>query len=53
LVTAGAGPVVLETTIRYLKERVAGLLDRSTRRLVDAPAVRLRDLATDPSWLGL
>jgi acyl-CoA thioester hydrolase len=32
---------------------VAGLLDRSTRRLVDAPAVRLRDLAADPSWLGL
>jgi acyl-CoA thioester hydrolase len=92
LVTAGVGPVVLETTIRYLKELVAGdevdvtcrflwgdgktfrveqdytradgvpvarvtgvagLLDRSTRRLVDAPAVRLRDLAADPSWLGL
>ncbi|MEU4621349.1 acyl-CoA thioesterase [Actinoplanes sp. NPDC023801] len=92
LVTAGVGPVVLETTIRYLKELragdevdvtcrflwgtgktfqveqdytradgtpvaavtgVAGLLDRSTRRLVDDPAGRLRALAADPSWLGL
>ncbi|GIE27013.1 thioesterase [Actinoplanes italicus] len=92
LVTAGVGPVVLETTIRYLKELragdevdvtcrflwgegktfrveqdytradgvpvaavtgVAGLLDRSTRRLVDDPAGRLRTLATDPSWLAL
>jgi acyl-CoA thioester hydrolase len=32
---------------------VAGLLDRSTRRLVDDPAGRLRVLAADPSWLGL
>jgi acyl-CoA thioester hydrolase len=92
LVAAGVGPVVLETTIRYLKELragdevdvtcrflwgdgrtfrveqdytradgvpvaavtgVAGLLDRSTRRLVDDPAGRLRVLAADPSWLGL
>ncbi|MBO3735926.1 acyl-CoA thioesterase [Actinoplanes flavus] len=92
LVRAGVGPVVLETTIRYLKELragdevdvtcrfvwgdgktfrveqeytradgvpvaqvtgVAGLMDRTTRRLVDDPAGRLRELATDPSWLGV
>ncbi|WP_328460951.1 acyl-CoA thioesterase [Actinoplanes sp. NBC_00393] len=92
LVGAGVGPVVLETTIRYLKELragdevdvscrflfsggktfqveqdytridgvpvarvtgVAGLLDRTTRRLVADPAERLRTLATDVSLLGL
>ncbi|MDI6103157.1 acyl-CoA thioesterase [Actinoplanes sp. NEAU-A12] len=92
LVEAGIGPVVLETTIRYLRELragdevdvtcrfrweggktfrveqdytradgtpvahvtgVAGLLDRSTRRLVPDPVERMRALATDPSWLGL
>jgi acyl-CoA thioester hydrolase len=92
LVDAGVGPVVLETTIRYLRELragdevdvscrfvwgdgktfqveqdytradgtpvarvtgVAGLLDRATRRLVPAPAERLRALAADPAHLGL
>ncbi|WP_229069156.1 thioesterase family protein [Actinoplanes sp. DH11] len=92
LVGGGIGPVVLETTIRYLKElragdevdvscrfiwgtgktfRVeqdftridgtavavvtgtAGLLDRTTRRLVPAPADRLRSLADEPALLGL
>ena len=92
LIPAGVGPVVLETTIRYLKElragdevdvtcrflwdtgktfrveqdytrvdgtpvarltSVAGVLDRSLRRLVPDPAGRLRSLATDTSYLGM
>lgn len=92
LVGAGVGPVVLETTIRYLKELragdevdvncrfhwgtgktfrveqdfhrvdgtpvaqvtgVAGLLDRTTRRLVADPVERLRGLAADVTHLGL
>ena len=92
LAEAGVGPVVLETTIRYLKELrpgdevdvtcrflwgdgktfrveqdytrddgtpvatvtgVAGVMDRSTRRLVADPAGRLRSLATDPAVIGL
>ncbi|MEU8240355.1 acyl-CoA thioesterase [Actinoplanes missouriensis] len=92
LVAAGCGPVVLETTIRYLKELrsgdevdvdcrffwgdgktfrveqdytrvdgtpvavvtgVAGLMDRQSRRLVPRAAERLREMASDPSVLGL
>ncbi|MEV6298951.1 acyl-CoA thioesterase [Actinoplanes sp. NPDC051861] len=92
LVGAGVGPVVLETTIRYLKELragdeldvscrflwsggktfqveqdyvridgtpvarvtgVAGLMDRATRRLVADPVEKLRELATDVTYLGI
>ncbi|MFG3252447.1 acyl-CoA thioesterase [Streptomyces sp. NPDC048172] len=93
LVAAGVGPVVLETTVKYLRElragddveiscafewtegrkvhavrqtlrkadgtlaatvdAVGGILDLTTRRLVEDPRKPLTELASDPAVLGL